>query len=265
VDHQRDWAYLMSGSFQALFGYGAAFSPSSLFSGNKGGYWDVAQSHVWSDNGTTQITDGGSVYRVDDLSGNGNHWLQTTSGQRPTWHANSGTPYIQFDGSDDSLGLTLPANITGTDVTGAWAGRYDTGTPAFARYLNIGTVGTFSYNNLSSMLFGYSDSGVTKTLYDNVAGPTNTPGADTDVVYISALDATNIYLKTDGGSDSSSAHGLSPSLNSAEIVFGCDVLAAGTNPLLGRLYAALVIDRTLTGTEKTNLATWLGAKQGRNI
>lgn len=242
----------------------AVFSPSSLFSNNKGGYWDVAQSHVWSDNGSTQITDGGSVYRIDDLSGNGNHWLQTTSGSRPVWHANSGTPYIQFDGTDDFMTASLPAAITGTNITGAWACRYDTGAPNFGRYLCIVNTTSSSYDNLSSTLFGYNPSGVTTPLYNFVAGPTSTPGADTDFVAQSSMDATNLYLKVDAGTNNSSAHGLTPNLNCANAGLFAEY-QAGVNANKGRVYAALIINRVLTSQEASDLATWLGAKQGRSI
>lgn len=241
----------------------AAFDPSSLFSSNKGGYWDVAQSHVWSDNGSTQITDGGSVYRIDDLSGNGNHWLQTTSANRPTWNANSGTPYIQFDGTDDYMTAALPANITGTAITGAWAARYDTGGANFARFICTTNGVIASYTTLASILFGYRNSGNMDVLYNSVAGTGLAISADTDTVFTTALDATNLYSKKDNAARNSSAHGLSPSLNSDNIWLMSD--SNGVNQQTGRFQGGLIIDRLLDVTEMSNLATWLGAKQGRSI
>lgn len=61
---------------------------------------------------TFQIT-GTGTFQVDNVSFKavaGNHALQATSGQRPTWQANSGKPYLNFDGVDDNLAtLLVPA------------------------------------------------------------------------------------------------------------------------------------------------------------
>lgn len=241
-----------------------AFSPSSLFSGNKGGYWDVAQSHVWSDNGITQITDGGSVYRIDDLSGNGNHWLQTTSGNRPVWHANGGTPYIQFDGTDDWMRIALAANITGTEVSGGFAGRVDTGASNFGRFMNMAVNdGYLDYDNQSSFVLGVKNSSNMNSTYWNTDGPTVALVADADFVLNTALDATNQYVKKDNGARSSAAHGKTVNLNSNILRLGG--LNTGVSSLLGRFYGGLIINRLLDATEMGNLATWLGAKQGRSI
>lgn len=79
----------------------SAFSPSSLPGINA---WYEAQdsSHIFSDAGTTTIVDTASVQQWNDKSGS--HTLsQATSGQRPIWHAGSGKPYVEFDGTDDTL------------------------------------------------------------------------------------------------------------------------------------------------------------------
>lgn len=243
--------------------FASTWSPSSLFGGGeKGGYWNVAQANVWSDNGTTQITDTGTIYRIDDLSGNGNHWLQTTAASRPAWHANSGTPYAQFDGTDDNMTIALPANITSSAVTGSFAGRYDTGAANYARLLSTGEGGFLDYANARMFQFSFVASGNAGPYHQSVAGPTVALAADTDAVIQGALDATNQYIKKDAAARSSSAHGVTPALDIPTLRL---MHSESGNYALGRFTGGLIIDRLLTATEMTNLATWLGATQGRSI
>lgn len=54
--------------------------------------------------GTTPITaDGQAVARINDKSGNGNHLMQSTAGQRPLYKTSGGKSWLLFDGSDDFL------------------------------------------------------------------------------------------------------------------------------------------------------------------
>lgn len=61
---------------------------------------------IWAnDNGTGTVSNGGTVGRWSDISGSGNHVLQSTSGYRPTYNTGqiNGLPTILFDGVDNYL------------------------------------------------------------------------------------------------------------------------------------------------------------------
>lgn len=64
------------------------------------------------------VESGGVVQRWDDLSGNGNHASQPTSGARPVKTTDAdGRALIRFDGADDALLVTTPPSLaTGTTV-----------------------------------------------------------------------------------------------------------------------------------------------------
>lgn len=90
-------------------GAAPAFSPSSLFQASEtGGWWEVRSGQVFQDTaGTTPATaDGDPVARVNDLSGNANHLLQSTAGARPTLRISGSIWRLEFDGTSDFLLFT---------------------------------------------------------------------------------------------------------------------------------------------------------------
>ena len=96
---------------------GAAFTPARLFSAGEVGVWydpsDI--STLFTDvAGTTPVTAAGQeVARIIDKSGRGNHATQGTLAARPIYRIDAGgRPYLEFDGTDDSM-------VTGTITPGA--------------------------------------------------------------------------------------------------------------------------------------------------
>ena len=87
--------------------------------------WDI-EGNVYSDDGTTPITNGVGIYRINDSAGAA-HARQTTAGSRPGYRGASvlhyglnGRPVAQFDGSDDYLEASI--NLTAsTSLLIAWA------------------------------------------------------------------------------------------------------------------------------------------------
>lgn len=85
---------------------GAAFNPKSLFAGGVGGAWyDVSNlSSMFRDSaGTIPASVGYPVGKQLDLSGNGNHRTQPTSGQRPMLRQNGSFYYLEYDGISENL------------------------------------------------------------------------------------------------------------------------------------------------------------------
>jgi hypothetical protein len=87
----------------------------TLFAGGEsGGWWDPSDlPTMWQT--TTQTTRAevdGPVGRIEDKSGNGNHLLQASTGARPTLREADGRYWLEFDGVDDFLAVTLASSIT---------------------------------------------------------------------------------------------------------------------------------------------------------
>lgn len=96
------WGYGVS--IAALMG---GWNPVSLFgAGEQGIILDPSNlATMWQDSaGTTPVTaDDQPVGRIADLSGNGNHITQATSGLRPKYKTSGGKHWLLPDGLDDYL------------------------------------------------------------------------------------------------------------------------------------------------------------------
>ena len=74
--------------------------------------WLEARSGTFSDAGTTPAVDTDPVYQWNDLSGNANHAVQITLGNRPTLQTASGFKVVRADGTDDLMTLTSTINFS---------------------------------------------------------------------------------------------------------------------------------------------------------
>ena len=100
-------------------------SISSLFSSSEKGFaYDFSDiSTMWQDTaGTTAVTAVDQlVARVDDLSGNSNHLIQSTSGSRPVLKQDGKGYYLQFDGTNDFMQTSGTVNLSGLSLFTAFA------------------------------------------------------------------------------------------------------------------------------------------------
>ena len=91
-------------------GGGEAQTIASLFASDERGAWydpsDI--STLFQDAaGTTPVTAAGqSVGKILDKSGRGNHAVQATASKRPVYRASAGLHWLEFDGVDDTLGVS---------------------------------------------------------------------------------------------------------------------------------------------------------------
>lgn len=240
---------------------GAAFTPLSL---SPTAWYDPSDiTTLFQDSaGTTPVTASGQpVGRMSDKSGNGNHMLQGTAAARPIYTVAGAVKYLQFDGVDDGLAATLAANLTGGAVTGAWAGRYDTGGPGTGWFLAMALGVVESYDNANGATLALSITGNTRVIHNNINGTNVAVTIDTDTVLQGSIDATNFKTQKDAAAAVANAHGLSPSFNSSRVSIGINT--NNTNPSLGRCHGVVLLSRVLTAPENANLVTYLGAKQGR--
>lgn len=97
--------------FSPIFGEAAGFSPASLFSsGEYGAWYEPGPSTCFTDAGVTPAGVGDAVYQINDLSGNGNHAVQTSLSARPILRQSvGGNYYLEFDGADDRMLFTNPS------------------------------------------------------------------------------------------------------------------------------------------------------------
>lgn len=122
------------------------------------------QSSMFSDTaGTTQITNGGSVARWNDKSGNGNNATQSTAGSRPTWNSSGlnskGT--ITYDG-DDAMDFTPFAQSSQQSIFVTYQNPSST-------YYEVLLNRTYANNGPAIYLSSSTDNA--STLYWDGAGP----------------------------------------------------------------------------------------------
>lgn len=230
------------------------------------GWWDVSNiGTLWQDTaGTVPVTaDGDTVKRVDDLSGNGKHWIQGTTSQAPIYRANSGLPYLEFDGVDDHLYVDDPAafNFGASDFAIWLAMRRDSAAGyrlAFAKTDNAtgDNWRSFITSSLTLSLFRGTDAQSSSfSTLETVVGQ--------DHVAMWGRDDTQDQYELDGTTEARawSAAGVG-STSQNPILFAGPALSY---PMAGRFYGGLVRDAYLDTDEAALLRTWLGAKAGLTL
>ena len=92
--------------------YNAQTGPGGVGNSTSNRLWLKADAEVYNDAGTTIATNGNTVQQWNDVSGNGNHASQASSGNRPTYTTNivNALPALDFSGSDyiDPSALGIP-------------------------------------------------------------------------------------------------------------------------------------------------------------
>jgi hypothetical protein len=108
---------------------GSVWSPTTLFAGGETGVWvkasDVATMFQLSGGTTAVVANNDPVGYWQDQSGNGNHVIQATAGNRPLYQ--SAGPGVLFDGSNDVLKRASAL----TQTTGSAIVRFSTNATEF--------------------------------------------------------------------------------------------------------------------------------------
>jgi hypothetical protein len=121
---------------------GGAFTPGSL---SPAICLEASQSTIFSDNGSTQITNGGAIQQWNDKSTSAHNLNNAGAGTKPVW--NSATnPYVTFDGSAQF--------ISGCFNLGLYSGAY-----TVTATVRATTASTNAY-----LFGGYQDNGNANTL-----------------------------------------------------------------------------------------------------
>lgn len=246
------------------------FGPLDLFTGGQGGAWyDPSDlSHMWQDTaGTVPVTtDGQSVLRIDDKSGNGLHLIQAVGALAPLYKTDGTLRWLQFDGltqylSRAAVDLTAFFRVslffsTRKSVQDAQRILIEHGT-------NVSSVnGTFGVSMPNSTTFtqiGGRHRGATATIA-SVRGQSTAPVSDYTSM-ISDLQAPSLQTRN-GGAASAVASGATGGGNFTSQTLYLGARAGLTNFFSGNVYEMMFVMKTATASEITNAENYCRLKAG---
>lgn len=251
-----------------------SFDPASLFVGGyAGGAWAMTAANLrQSSAGTGAVVNGDPVGYVMDLSGNGKHLTQATSGKRPTYVESGGVSYLDFDGVDDTVGVALDLSASNKcTVVVAWR-TVDAGSVRVPIDYGYGLSASngawvwytqpFGTDAVDTRVCGNGNEGVEELT------PSDRLVRHVDSVVIDMSQATEgnklVALRDGSTAFTYSTNGALGSGNflSSSLKL-CD--NAGTGFSLAEFSALLVIGRVLTTEELAQVRTWAGAYAGVTI
>ena len=227
---------------------------AALFeSGEEGAWYDPSDSStVWQDAaGTTPAGVGDPVGRIDDKSGNGNHATQSTSTARPVLQSSSGLYYLEFV-IDDYMQTAPFASPLAQPNFISLAGLLPDSTGSSALYFDGLASG--------SRHFAYAPKNDTTLLVGTDGG--NYSGAEPDGtstnVWSFNFDGASSYLRQDGTQVATGNTG-------ATTLGGLTLMANITpsaSPHTTNMHGFILVNRTLTAGEITDLESYLADKSG---
>lgn len=243
-------------SYRTILADVSGFDPATLFVGGiQGGWWDPSDfTSMFQDTaGTVPITAAGQVVaRINDKSGNNNHLLQATAGNRPTIQQDgNGLFYLDYDGTADLMAAVGPGALAQPNEA-IFAVFFDT--LGFIRHIYDG-IGASARN---AILF---QSDGTPQLY---AGAVVTAGA--------VISATTLYVIEGLFNGASSVMRINGTAGStvnpgAQALDGIRIggFDAGAAPFDGRWYGGLVRNAEFDATQRTNITNYMKAKCGASF
>lgn len=206
-------------------------------------------SSMWLDTaGTSPVTtDGQSVARIDDKSGNGRHLTQATGSLCPLYKTSGGLHWLQFDGTDDRMAMA--GNPT-TVVAIAIAARVTSGLTGYrgiACTYNSGGGGSLLLARMTTNkwgTYGGSDQAANTSVLDDSDHVLMMDGTTSGTYYLDGV-SDGTYAAT-SGQDPASVGGIDSQTTAM------------------RLYG-LVMRSVAFGADRPALNTYLGSKLGRLI
>lgn len=221
--------------------------------GGVSGLWNIQNlDTLWSDDGVTPATVNGTVYRIDDLSGWGNHLRQATGVSQAILRQDGSSYYLEFDGTNDFY-------ETGDNY---WQTAEGSSLLAAVRFANLAsgpaiidsTFGTSSTRlNLlraqstgSAAMSGYRSTTVTA---DETATGIITNGVDHVMAGVVGAGTSTVEAFIDGVSNGSTAMGGAPNTGQNRMSVGFNRF--GSNLYLqGRIYGLEAYASALTTDER---------------
>jgi len=255
-------------------GASGAFSPASLFSGGEVGAWyDPSDlSTMFQDAaGTTPVTsDSDPVGRIEDKSGNGNHLTQGAStARRPLYRTDGTLHWLEFDGVDDWLTNGSATFNATEDAMSMFVSIFSTASTGDHRILCLGEA--FSQPDSYLILEAHDGDDITDrsaaVLTGNpaVAIRSTVAGAPLEKKVLGAgvASATDLFVRDNG--ETTSVGTRRTLSNTVLLYLGGIAGLPGSPPLTpyaGAFYGGVVINRILSGSEVTDLESYLNDAAG---
>jgi hypothetical protein len=245
------------------------FSPASL---GPALWFEAAQSGaLFSSNaGTGGVVDGGVVGYVRDLSVNGfdlTSYADDTT--RPTWNSGGGVPYLNFDGSND---VVRRAAALGMYAAGACSVFVAVRANPAANTFFVGDHDTGGNNSRYAPMIGDVTTSTTASGFIRNTIATTILAGDTDIQTLAWNNADRVYGVVDNGLTftpylngvAGSAVSYTRSGSFTLDIFGVGALARTTASawFAARVYAVVIVKRTLSWSEISNLNRYLARRAG---
>ncbi len=235
--------------------------------------WFDASSGVFNDLGVTPATDGQTVEQWNDLSGNGYHVGQTTSGNRPTFQSTgfNGKQTVSFDASGlkflntDQISGGTQIVAMGTGATGSvfFVGQFGSTTDGFGRlisYFGNGQIVDNTSSGSAAWIIRFSSNAELSSFRNGSFFADDAVSTDVNMRYGNIYDGANDtnYINNVGGTGvSCSLTWTSPgtiSVSSASLV--------GGSFWSGPVSEIVITNTALSSGERTNLDNYFKAKWG---
>jgi hypothetical protein len=260
--------------FPVLAG-GASFSPSTL---TPVSWFDPSDlSTLWQDTaGTSAVTtDGQSVARIDDKSGNGRHMIQSTAGDRPLYKTSGGLHWLLFDGVNDQLthdgSTTFDYVLSQTNEMTVAASHLSLGSSqqngAVIEYSS-------SLNNELRYQFAVVNNGGTYRIRTRLGA---SPSLDTNLsgATISSAETVAHVLAQERRTTSDHRHYIDGTQQYSTVsATGNFATTRGANRVgqidantqwIGMRWYGAIVTAPLTTPQRASLTTWMGAKAGLTL
>jgi hypothetical protein len=202
----------------------------------------------------------GAVSQWNDKSGKGNHVVQATGANQPSYSATGfdGTrPGIVAADANRHLSKASHPDITGlSTLTYIAAVNIDAGAGTNQRLSSIFPSGSLDFNAANSAIMAFiSDSTHLTAFWNNVARSTKTFTLGAKRWVISQWDGTNNTLYVDGVAGTVVA--AVPVFSSGTTILRLGNGDTGGDGFIGKQGEVIIVKRALTAGERTNLATYM--------
>lgn len=229
-----------------------SFTPVSLFeAGDFGAFYDFSNtSTLFQDtSGTSPVTtDGQSIFRANDLSGNTNN---LTASNAPVWDSSG---WASFDGTNDFLTTAISRTITDFTIV---IGSQETTRQNSILYSLVS--GLPNPGRLSAHI-PWSDGNYYFDTYNTTSGQGRVSGAatvstGTPVVTSHSRNGSTVSIRTNGSAFGSGS--VSNSISATVIQLGADVYYHN-----GKISSFFFIDRALSSSDLQLVEDWMAERNG---
>lgn len=227
-------------------------SPASLFeSGDFGAFYDFSNiSTLFQDtSGTTPVTaNGQSIFRVNDLSNNGNN---LTAVNAPIWDSSG---WAIFDGVNDYLTGNISKTITDFTIVVGSQETTRQNSILYSLVSGLPNPGRLSAHIPWSNGTYYFDTYNTTTGQGRIQGAA-TVSTGTSVVTSHSRSGSTVSIRTNGSTFGSGS--VSNSISANVIQLGADLYYHN-----GKISSFFFIDRALSASDLQSVEDWMANKNG---